>query len=346
MSVLMRILAAGLALLTLLALHQGPALAPPVESDSVWWCDEVARVDILGMRKQYRRAHDMQTVRSDGSESFSDDGAPDLLWAAGNVESLGVETVQVFGSYVLGRVSEEALERLRAAKLYVEFEPPPVVSIGGHRFNPCQGEPDLSPDLRITSVDPSEQAYLLVQIPWGLNRTWRGEWWRHRLNQEVQLLQYVYRNTFIVRTPASQVELLKELPFIGYVGFYHPAYKISPRINMDPWQPWQSDLSLVVTLHEGENGLRAAEKIDAVGGHVIEEGGRYLRVIVAPERVPHLAQIAAVYYLSLWEPSTIAAEGTERSLFMMSLAILMGVALIVGIVVLYRTFGRNQNLQS
>ena len=265
----------------------------------------------------------MQTVQPDGSEAFVDERGPDALWAVEYVESLGVETVQVFASYVLGHVSEVAFARLREANVHVEFEPPPLISIGNYRFNPCGGEPDLPADLRITTVDPDERAYFLVQIPWGLNQTSRAEW--RSLSREVTVIRPVSDETSLVQGEGRHLEILEEMSFVSDVSFYHPAYKISPGVSTNPLH----FMDLEVTLHTAERPLQVAEQVQSAGGWIIEADGLLLRVKATGAAVPGLARISSVYRLDLWQPSFPSNPWAEPSMLGRLIALALGIGLVI-----------------
>ena len=49
--------------------------------------------------------------------------------------------------------------------------------------------------------------------------------------------EYLNINTYIARIPSGSLSSVKRLPFVSFVGDYHPAYKIGPRIGLEsiPW---------------------------------------------------------------------------------------------------------------
>ena len=107
--------------------------------------------------------------------------------------------------------------------------------------------------------------------------------------------EYININTYIARIPSSAMEAVKALPFVTFVGDYHPAFKINPRIGLEeiPTEvvydpdtgavlPWLFE----VTLHQGAN---LQEVMDALG---------VLGIFPAPEDVAVSGDMATVFFYS------------------------------------------------
>ena len=45
--------------------------------------------------------------------------------------------------------------------------------------------------------------------------------------------EYMNINTYFAKIPSASLPAVTSLPFVTYVGDYHPAYKISPRIGLE-----------------------------------------------------------------------------------------------------------------
>ena len=81
-------------------------------------------------------------------------------------------------------------------------------------------------------------------------------------------------NTYIAKIPSRSVGAVKALPFVSFVGDYHPAYKISPRIGLEripetevveaatgKMKPWAFE----VTLHDGADLNQALAGLHSLG---------------------------------------------------------------------------------
>jgi hypothetical protein len=132
-------------------------------------------------------------------------------------------------------------------------------------------------------------------------------------------------NTYVAKIPAGAIDAVSALPFVSYVGDYHPAYKISPRIGLedipsdqvfDPETgavlPWMFEL----TVHKGASLQEVLDGLGLLGISPAPEGIDVadelttIYVRTAPELVPSIAQIPGVKWIAektypqLWASST------------------------------------------
>ncbi|NMB98754.1 MAG: hypothetical protein GYA35_00565, partial [Thermoanaerobaculaceae bacterium] len=127
----------------------------------------------------------------------------------------------------------------------------------------------------------------------------------------VILGEYLPVNTYIAKIPSEKVGEVKSLPFVSYLGDYHPAYKISPEIGLkkvpatelydesgNP-KPWKFDL----TLHQGADVKNVLENLSQMGIFVkdedihINEYENFITIETMPEGVVEIAKIPEVKWI-------------------------------------------------
>jgi hypothetical protein len=132
-------------------------------------------------------------------------------------------------------------------------------------------------------------------------------------NAGVVLGEYLNVNTYVAKIPSSSFAAVRALPFVTFVGDYHPAYKISPRIGMEDIpvadaidardgqaKPWV----LEVQLHKGADVMEVVRELDRLGIHTSEgdivstDAFNTIMVRTVPEAIPSLSQIAGVKFIS------------------------------------------------
>jgi len=132
-------------------------------------------------------------------------------------------------------------------------------------------------------------------------------------NAGAVLGEYLNVNTYVAKIPSSSFAAVKRLPFVTFVGDYHPAYKISPRIGLedipaaeaaDPVTGQANPWTFEVILHKGADvnevlgelaKLQVFPKDEDI---VANDALNVLFVHIAPELVTELAQIPGVKWIA------------------------------------------------
>ena len=94
-------------------------------------------------------------------------------------------------------------------------------------FDPLEGELPLPQALKARGPF-SSSLYYLIQFKGHLKEEWKKMIWE----RGGEFLGFIPKDGRIVRIPADGVALIKELPFVRWMGPYHPAYKISPMVGI------------------------------------------------------------------------------------------------------------------
>ena len=125
--------------------------------------------------------------------------------------------------------------------------------------------------------------------------------------------EYLNINTYIAKIPSRSVAAVRALPFVTFVGDYHPAYKISPRIGLEEipeneavdaasgkMKPWVFE----VVLHKGADLNQALDGFRQMGIYPVQRdivSNDELTVVyveVTPETVLSIAQLPEVKWIA------------------------------------------------
>jgi hypothetical protein len=164
------------------------------------------------------------------------------------------------------------------------------------RFDPVrQGPPPQA--LKAAPLRPGETGTFLVQLHGPVRSGWR----ERIAAAGGQVFAYVPNYTFVVRLPAERLAAVQALPFVRWIGPYHPAYKISPQEAMSK----TSGPGTLVVLLYPDAGLSAARiGLEALGGRVLEatDSGvnKILRVSIDTGRISEIVLRNDVAWIEPW----------------------------------------------
>ena len=136
----------------------------------------------------------------------------------------GMRTVRRvdYGSFVwleVEQVEVPAIHALGAGATVVDAAR--FVQVPGFRFDPlADGEPALEPTLR---ADPRAAGFRLVQFVGPL----KDEWLAATRAAGLEPLQYYPHDAYLAWGAPQAADALARLPFVRWVGAFHPAYKLN-----------------------------------------------------------------------------------------------------------------------
>ena len=169
-------------------------------------------------------------------------------------------------------------------------------------FTPVAGEqPDIPPGLAISEYARSQRGYYIVQFAGPVQRAWKAQ----VEATGAELLEYIPDYAFKVRMNPGQANRVERLGTVAWVGFYHPAYKISPHLG---------DAELLrVQLTAAADPAAISAAVEDLGGAVERAAGRSLTVRLDAGQAPDLARLLEVEWIQA-EPefklyNNIAREG-------------------------------------
>jgi hypothetical protein len=255
---------------------------------------------------------------------------------AGMVTSL----LATYKSYVLVQATDDQIAVLEAAGFRVEVQADATqIQLGVFTFDTgdlpqVPKVPRTAPKVTaafeavIPPPDVEEQPYCLVQFIGPI----KDEWKTGVTNMGGELLDYVPHNTFVARLPADTRAQVAALPFVEWVGPYLPEYKVGSRmtttgrrtltgrdtltIDVDPAVfPYDPEGNLEIILHEPGGMATAVKAIEALGGQIIDQGGRSLLVAIDPHQIEAIVRVPEVCRIARHVPpmpdNNVAADLTN-----------------------------------
>ena len=155
-------------------------------------------------------------------------------------------------------------------------------------FDPLlQGEPALSTGLRQRALGAHERGIYLVQFVGPIEDSWKAA----VASSGGELLDYVPEFAFKVRMGPTQALAVRRLPSVRWVGSFHPAYKLSPRLTR------AGERLYVLRLEPGSDDTLAEAAIRATGVRGLRRQGRTLVVSATADRLEALAAISDVAWI-------------------------------------------------
>ena len=171
----------------------------------------------------------------------------------------------------------------------------PLIRLQAITFDPLKGEPPIPADLRIQSVPPDIQGYYLLQFHAPVQEEWKAQ--VEALG--ARLLSYVPDYTFIARLDEASRDKVASLPYVRWIGPYHPAYKISPELR--DLAPSVDGITVTIMTFEPTQLQRTLAALAEIGGHVIDcqsaAHWAILRAKVTPGAVSDIARIPEVRWI-------------------------------------------------
>jgi len=170
--------------------------------------------------------------------------------------------------------------------------------IQGYSFDPLKETPSLPPHLVISSYE-GKFGYYIIQFPGPI----REEWKRDIIRIGGKFLDYIHRYAFLVRLPNDQLERVRELPQVRWVGLYQPVYKIFPYLDKSPGvKPY------IVGFFYDEDEKEILKKLEELGAtNIITDfnfQNKSVKVEIDGTKVDEIAKIPGVYWIEHYIPIT------------------------------------------
>jgi hypothetical protein len=222
-----------------------------------------------------------------------------VVWTpdAGAVAVLGADVVESYEAFLLVEATALELHALRSQWL-TEVVSSRIVK-GAVDFDTAQGDLEPGEGLEAGADEP----YLLVQVKGPVKAAWREALLAHG-----DLLDYVPYNSYVLRAP-GQAEAVRALPFVAFVGPFHAAYKLDPRVAT-----FQGPATWDVAVWGGEALAPVEAQVLALGGTIEGRSERafesYLRITLDAAQVSALARVSAVGWI---EPFVLPADPLDNA---------------------------------
>jgi subtilisin family serine protease len=169
---------------------------------------------------------------------------------------------------------------------------------GGRRFDPLlDGEPRLESRLKGGPAAATRNGSYIVQLR---HEVKAGE--RERLAAAgASIIAYLPDDAFLIRMTGATRAAIGALPFVRWVGPWHPGYKLSSAPAMEQST---GSRALAVLLFPDADLAEARHQIEALGGTMTEatDSGRnkVLRLTLDTSRLADLAALDAVAWIEPW----------------------------------------------
>ncbi|MBA3044951.1 MAG: hypothetical protein KKH41_03410, partial [Candidatus Thermoplasmatota archaeon] len=112
-----------------------------------------------------------------------------------------------------------------------------TISVNGYVFDILEGEPELPPDLIAQPPESGEIGSYIIHICVLITQTEIDA----IRNMNITIIGSIPWNAYKVRMTPEQAQLASNLSFVDWVGFFHPAYKISGDLD-----PGQTDVKIIM----------------------------------------------------------------------------------------------------
>lgn len=205
-----------------------------------------------------------------------------------------------YGAFRWLVVTDEEADRLSASGHSALVVPEAgEVHVPGFAFDPLRdGEPELAPSERAIDALPGLR---LVQL-WGPPRP---DWYRELEATGVRILQYYPHDSYLVWSGPQAAAAAQSLPFVRWVGGFHPAYKLGSTLAGRTG----SIANLVAFVYQNGDLDAAIAELSAAGGRFIRstrasaDGGfRSVELAADATAIPAIARQANVIWLGYRSP--------------------------------------------
>jgi hypothetical protein len=181
--------------------------------------------------------------------------------------------------------------------------PPLFIRLTAATFDPLQGTPNSLAGPEISSYPAGENSYFIVQFTGPVMAEWK-----EKLEERGAVLYwYIPDYAFLVRMDTSIMTKIQSLPFVRWIGFYQPAYKINP----DLLGTGSAESVTIDILTSDIDTNPVASEVSTLGGKVLGAASGMIKAQVMASDITKLATINDVVWIEPWYPR-IAFNDTAR----------------------------------
>jgi len=168
--------------------------------------------------------------------------------------------------------------------------PPPIIRLRFATFDPLAGEPYVPAEPRSTASE-SGAAIWLVQFVGPV----RDEWKVGVEQVGARLYGYIPDYAFVARMDGATAEMVRALPFVRWLGLYHPTYRLAPSLSAQSVGSSAQPVPVSIQTLPDVDLRDFAREVESLGGKVQGSGANdiagYVRASIAGS---HLAELAAM----------------------------------------------------
>ena len=162
---------------------------------------------------------------------------------------------------------------------------PATIRLEAATFSPGRGErPDIPPGLARNGYPAGIGGYYIVQFDGAVGEAASGV----LRGAGADILGYIPDNAYKVRMTPAAARAVERLDGVGWVGVFHPAYKLSARLTRDGTRLYR------LRVENGADFDAAADALLDAGAEIIRENGNSILVLADSAVVDDLARVLDV----------------------------------------------------
>uniref|UniRef100_A0A7C4TGP0 Peptidase S8/S53 domain-containing protein n=1 Tax=candidate division WOR-3 bacterium TaxID=2052148 RepID=A0A7C4TGP0_UNCW3 len=172
--------------------------------------------------------------------------------------------------------------------LLVSLSQGQMIRLKTYQFDPGNGEPAIP--LNLTAREEDEN-YYIVQCKGPILKGWKEE----LKNAGIQILGYIPDYAYIVRMDRSQKDLISQREFINWIGLWHPAYKIHPKLKDKT-----GFFKVTILIYDTEDLTEVLGKIRSVGVRILDASECVSKLVIAEisaSKLNALANIKGIHWI-------------------------------------------------
>ena len=178
-------------------------------------------------------------------------------------------------------------------------ENPSIISMVHYKFDPLKEQPDI-PDSLLAIPDPIDENYYIVQFQGPIQNEWKKE----VTDLGGKIFDYVNHFAFVVKMDEITRWRVEKLPFVRWVGMFHPAYKLDPNLGKNRFNPDDSKWTLILSFFRDVDTAKVLKKIKEIGGkssnlfYFPQHRIVRVEVYISPDKIDELAAIPEVKWIT------------------------------------------------
>ena len=178
-------------------------------------------------------------------------------------------------------------------------ENPSIISMVHYKFDPLKEQPDI-PDSLLAIPDPIDENYYIVQFQGPIQNEWKKE----VTDLGGKIFDYVNHFAFVVKMDEITRWRVEKLPFVRWVGMFHPAYKLDPNLGKNRFNPDDSKWTLILSFFRDVDTAKVLKKIKEIGGkssnlfYFPQHRIVRMEVYISPDKIDELAAIPEVKWIT------------------------------------------------
>ena len=182
-----------------------------------------------------------------------------------------------------------------------------LIKLGTAHFDPLQQTPTAGKKYQtIQAVEPGRSGYYLVQFDGPIHDQWKEALKAHG----AEIFDYIPDYTFLVKMDSGQVEVVRGLDHVRWVGVYQPSYRVSQEVKTmsgkaaltgGRQQAQAQPVLLKVVIFPGEDVDAVVSAVTGLGASVLEttttKWKTTLKLELPLDQVPALSAITGVKHV-------------------------------------------------